>query len=158
MLCFASPQPSVSRLALLHMSKFGSVTEADQGLFFLGYSQSCRSSITINIRTLSSPQRKPYTRYQSLPISSQTSPSVCVCVCVCEVSHSVVSDSLGSHGLQPTRLLCPWNSPGKNTGVGSHALLQGILPTQGSNLDLLHCRQVLYRLSHRGSLLPLGNS
>ena len=82
MLCFASPQPSVSRLALLHMSKFGSVTEADQGLFFLGYSQSCRSSITINIRTLSSPQRKPYTRYQSLPISSQTSPSVCVCVCV----------------------------------------------------------------------------
>ena len=158
MLCFASPQPSVSRLALLHMSKFGSVTEADQGLFFLGYSQSCRSSITINIRTLSSPQRKPYTRYQSLPISSQTSPSVCGCVCVCEVSHSVVSDSLGSHGLQPTRLLCPWNSPGKNTGVGSHALLQGILPTQGSNLDLLHCRQVLYRLSHRGSLLPLGNS
>ena len=156
MLCFASPQPSVSRLALLHMSKFGSVTEADQGLFFLGYSQSCRSSITINIRTLSSPQRKPYTRYQSLPISSQTSPSVCVCVC--EVSHSVVSDSLGSHGLQPTRLLCPWNSPGKNTGEGSHALLQGILPTQGSNLDLLHCRQVLYRLSHRGSLLQLGNS
>ena len=36
-----------------------------------------------------------------------------------------------------TRLLCPWNSPGKNTGVGYHALLQGIFPTQGSNLSLL---------------------
>ena len=43
-------------------------------------------------------------------------------------------------------LLCPWDSPGKNTGVGCHALLQGIFPTQGSNLRLLwllHCRQIL---------------
>ena len=37
-----------------------------------------------------------------------------------------------------TRLLCPWDSPGKNTGVGSHSLLQGIFPTQGSNPSLLH--------------------
>ena len=36
------------------------------------------------------------------------------------------------------RLLCPWTSPGKNTGVGCHALLQGIFPTQGLNLRLLH--------------------
>ena len=42
------------------------------------------------------------------------------------------------HGLQPTRLLCPWDSPGKNTGVGCHALLQGIFQTQGSNPCLLH--------------------
>ena len=41
-------------------------------------------------------------------------------------------------------------SPGKNTGVGSHSLLQGIFPTQGSNLCLLHCRQILYRLSYEG--------
>ena len=41
------------------------------------------------------------------------------------------------HGLQPVRLLCPWDSPGKNTEVGCHALLQGIFPTQGSNLCLL---------------------
>ena len=47
---------------------------------------------------------------------------VCVCVCVC-VSCSAVSDSLWPHGLQPTGLFCPWNSPGKNTGVGSHSLL-----------------------------------
>ena len=137
-----------------------------------------------------------------------------------------MSDSLQHHGLQPARLLCPWNSPGKNTGlgclfllqeifwmqgmnlgllhrrwiftnwatilvlgtivlclvsrvqlcdpmdysqsgssdhgdspgkntgVGCHALLQGIFPTQGLNLGLLNCRQILYCLSHQGS--PLG--
>ena len=51
------------------------------------------------------------------------------------------------HGLQPARLLCPCDSPGKNTRVGCHALLQGILPTQGSNLSLLQLlyeRQILY--------------
>ena len=67
------------------------------------------------------------------------------------VSHSVVSDSLRPHGLQPTRLLCPWNSPVKNTGVSSHSLLQGIFPIQGSNLRLPHCRQILYCLSCQGS-------
>ena len=44
------------------------------------------------------------------------------------------------------------NSPGKNTGVGRHALLPGIFPTQGSNPGLLHCRRILYCLSHQGSL------
>ena len=46
--------------------------------------------------------------------------------------------------------LCSWDSPGKNTGVGCHSLLQGIFLTQGSN-PVLHCRQILYRLSHQGS-------
>ena len=54
------------------------------------------------------------------------SPSVCMLSC------SVVSDSLGPHGLQPTRLLCPWNFPGKNTGAGYH-FVQGIFPTQELN-------------------------
>ena len=44
------------------------------------------------------------------------------------------------------------NSPGKKTGVGGHALLQGIFPTQGSNPGLPHCRWILYCLSHQGSL------
>ena len=57
-------------------------------------------------------------------------------VCVCHIA-SVVSNSLQPHGLQLTRLLCPWDFPGKNTGVGCHALLQGIFPTQGSNPHLL---------------------
>ena len=43
------------------------------------------------------------------------------------------------------------DSPGKNTGVGCHALLLGIFPTQGSNPGLLHCRWILYCLSHQGS-------
>ena len=50
---------------------------------------------------------------------------------------SVVSDSARRYGLQPARLLCPRDSPGKTTGAGCHALLQGIIPTQGSNLCLL---------------------
>ena len=49
------------------------------------------------------------------------------------------------------RQLCSWDSPGKNTEVGSHFLLQGIFPTEGSNPGLPHCRQILYCLSHRGS-------
>ena len=55
------------------------------------------------------------------------------------------------HGLYPARLLCPWDFPGKNTGVGCHFLLQGIFLTQGSNLGLLPCRQIVYHLSHQGS-------
>ena len=66
------------------------------------------------------------------------------------VSHSVVSYSLRPNGSQPTRLLCPWNSPGKNTGVGWYSLLQGIFLIQGSNLGLLHWRQIFYHLSHQG--------
>ena len=66
-------------------------------------------------------------------------------------SRSVVSDSLRPHGLQPARLLCPWHSPGQNTGVSSRSLLQGIFSTQGSNPGILHCRQILNHLSHQGS-------
>ena len=54
-----------------------------------------------------------------------------------------------------TRFLRPWGSPGKNTGVGSHSLLQGIFPTQGLNSSLLHYRQILYCLSHQGSPITL---
>ena len=59
-------------------------------------------------------------------------------------SHSVVSNSLRPHGLYS-----PWNSPCQNTGVGSLSLLQGIFLTQESNRGLLHCRWILYQLSHR---------
>ena len=51
--------------------------------------------------------------------------------------HAQLCDSLGPHGLQAPRFLCPWNSPSKNTGVGCHFLLQGIFPIQGLNLSLL---------------------
>ena len=65
--------------------------------------------------------------------------------------HSVVSDSLQPHGLQYARLLCPWNSPGKNTRVSCCSLLQEIFPIQGSNPCLLHFWQILSCLSQQGS-------
>ena len=70
-------------------------------------------------------------------------------LCVC-VSRSAVSDSAtpwtGAH-----QASLSMNSPGKNTGVGSHSLRQGILSTQESNLHLLYHRQILYHLSHQGN-------
>ena len=63
-----------------------------------------------------------------------------------KVSCSVMSDSVPPHGLYS-----PWNSPGQNTGGGSHSLLQGIFPVQGLNPGLPHCRQILYQLSHKRS-------
>ena len=74
-------------------------------------------------------------------------------VSVCSVALAM-SDSLWPREPQPTRLLCPWDFPSKNTGMGFHALLQGIFLTQGLNprlLHLLHCRQILDNLSHQGS-------
>ena len=67
-------------------------------------------------------------------------------------SCSVKSNSLQSHGLQPARLLCSWDFPGKKTGVGCHFLLQRIFPMQGLNPHILHCRQICYCLSYQGSL------
>ena len=77
---------------------------------------------------------------------------------MCSVT-SVVSDSLWPYGLLPARLLCLWDSPGKNTGGGCHALLQGIFSTQRQNPHLLHSRRILYSLSVLGSPernLPVG--
>ena len=64
-----------------------------------------------------------------------------------------MSSSLQLHGLLSTRLPSPQNSPGKNTGVSSPSLLQEIFLTQGLNLSLLRCRQILYHLSHQGTSL-----
>ena len=70
---------------------------------------------------------------------------------------SVVNNSVRPHGQWPTRLLCPLDFPGKNTGVGYHFLLQGIFPTQGLTLHLL-C--LLHWHQQEGSLplAPLGKS
>ena len=68
-------------------------------------------------------------------------------------SHYVMSNSFVTHGLEPSRLLCQWDSPGKNTGVGCYFLLQGIFPTQGSNLHLLHQQADSLPLSHRRPLI-----
>ena len=70
-----------------------------------------------------------------------------VCVLVAQ-SCPALCDSMD---YQPARLLCPQNSPGKNTGVGYHFLLQRIFTTQGLNPGLLHCRQILYHLRQQES-------
>ena len=66
-------------------------------------------------------------------------------MCVC-VNHLIVSDPLWPHGLWPTSLLCPWNSPGKNTGVDCYFLLLGIFLTQGLNPGLQDCTEWLHFL------------
>ena len=76
------------------------------------------------------------------------------CMSGCMLSYSVVSNPLRPHGLQPARLLCPWDFPGKNIGVSCCFSLHEIVPTQGSNLGLLHCKQILYNLSRQGNEPP----
>ena len=71
--------------------------------------------------------------------------------CCAVLSHLVLSNSLQPHALLPVRLLWPWNSPGKNTGVVCHALLWGIFPTLVSKPGLSYCKWILYCLSHQGS-------
>ena len=56
-----------------------------------------------------------------------------------------------SNPLQPHGLYSSWNSPGQNNRMGILSLLQGIFPTQESNPSVLHCRQILYQLSHKRS-------
>ena len=79
-------------------------------------------------------------------LSDFTSLSRCCHHVLCLVTQS-------SSTLCAPRLLWLWGFPGKSAGVGCHFLLQGIFPTQGSNLRLLHCRQMLYHPSHQGSPL-----
>ena len=66
------------------------------------------------------------------------------------VSCSVKSNSLQHCGLQSSRLLGPWTSPGKNIGVDHHSFLQGIFLAQETNSGFLPCRRILYHLSHLG--------
>ena len=76
----------------------------------------------------------------------------------CMLSRLVKSYSLWPYGLEPTRLLCPWDCPGKNTEACCHAFLQGIFLTQGSNpclLRLLHWQVDSLPLSHPGSPKPM---
>ena len=64
-----------------------------------------------------------------------------------------MSNSLWPCGLQLARFLCPWDFPGKNTGLCCHFLLQGIFPIHGLNLGLLHCWQMLYQVNRQGRAL-----
>ena len=83
------------------------------------------------------------------PPQSARYPILCVCVCV--LSHPVMSNSLDPMDCSLPGSSVHGDSPGKNTGMGFLARLQGIFPTQGSNPGLLQCRRILYQLSHKGS-------
>ena len=72
-----------------------------------------------------------------------------MCVVCPVLSCSVVSYSLWPHGCSLPGSSVHGDSPGKNTEVDCHALLQGIFPIQGWNLGLPHCRKILYRLRHQ---------
>ena len=73
-----------------------------------------------------------------------------------EIVHcSVMSNSLWPPWTIACQALSPWDFPGKNTGMGCHFLLQGIFLTQGLNLGLLHCRQILYRLNHQVTVIRI---
>ena len=73
----------------------------------------------------------------------------CMCVCACMLR--CFSCIWLIETLWTARLLCPWDSLGQNTGLACYSLLQGIFLTQGSNLGLPHCRQILYHVSHQRS-------
>ena len=87
----------------------------------------------------------PLRALQRHPQASPGSP-IGIFILLLSESRSVLSNSWRPHGL-----CSPWNSPGRNTGVGSLSLLQGIFPAQGLNPGLLHCLWILYQLSHQGS-------
>ena len=114
----------------------GSLGEKSQGKKYLSNNQCLNVPSRDNFQILS---RETYSKH----------------VCVSCIAGS---DSFQPHGLRPTRLLCPWDSPGKNIGVHCHFLLQGFFPTQGSNPGLPHYRQILYRLTHQGSpIISIGH-
>ena len=73
----------------------------------------------------------------------------CAVLCLVAQSCSTLCDPMDCS--QPGSSLYG-DSSGKNTGVDCHIFLQGLIPTQGSNLSLPHCRQIFYHLSHQGSL------
>ena len=84
-----------------------------------------------------------FLRTQAFEFEIETSTVLCLVAQLC----LTLSNPMGC---SPPGSSVHGDSPGNNTGVGCHALLQGVFLTQGSNLDLLHCRWILYHLSHQG--------
>ena len=78
---------------------------------------------------------QPHRRHKDRTPRAKLRSAAC-CAVLCQVA-SVVPNSLRPHGLWPARFLCPWDSPGENTGGVCHFLLQGIFLTRGLNLSLL---------------------
>ena len=101
-------------------------------LFQRGFAKDKKSSCKSTCNMLSKTVFFPHQRKKSVFLAKS-------CLNLCDPMNCNLPD------------FCSWNSPGRNTLVDFHSLLQGIFPTQGLNLGLLHCRQILYSLSHQGS-------
>ena len=115
------------------------------------YVQACQAPLAVGVSRQEHGSGLPCPPPAYLPWSRDRTQVSCISrwvLCVFAVT-SAVFDSLRPYGLEPTRLLCPSDSPGKNTGLSCHVLLQGIFPTQGLNCvfcdsgiagGLLYCR------------------
>ena len=112
-------------------------------VLYLFYRELCRTSCIVQGSLLSDlwwPKEK----------GEKKTVNICTCL------GAQLCPTLWPYGLSPARHICTWgfstrDSPGENTGVGCHTLLQGIVTTQGLNPGLHHCRRILYHLSHQGS-------
>ena len=101
------------------------------------------------IITKTLPSHKVIRCYWKIRADGLSQPRIATNLVKWSESHSVMFNSLQPHGLYS-----PWNSPGQNTGVGGHSLLQGNLPKPGIKPRfpwVLHYRWILYHLSHKGS-------
>ena len=102
------------------------------------------------LKHFSFPHKKSNTCYQSFPVIPSVFTVLCLvaqsCLTLCDPRDHSLSGS--AHG----------DSPGKNTGVGCHALPQGIFPTQGSNPGLPHCRWILYHLPGKPKNIGVGTN
>ena len=100
-------------------------------------------AVSCNVSLSAPPPKGSFLYHSFLDTLFSSLKNVCVpqrdtLLCMCARSLQLCPTLCDPHGLQPTKLLCPWDSPGKNTAVGCHALLQGFFPTQG--LDPQHAR------------------
>ena len=108
------------------------LNQGQERFSYLLFPLSCHFSTKFAIPLLRSrPSFKGMEVWFTLSFDLSTSECTQVYACCESVSRSVVSDSLWLHELWPTSFLCPWNSPGMNTGVGCHSLLQGIFQPRG---------------------------
>ena len=126
-------------------------------MFFKYSNRGCQHHDELVLKHFSHSPKETYSHVgSSLPTTSH--PTLLLGWAV--LSRSVRSNSLWPYVLQPTRLICRWDFPEKNTGVGVHFLLRGIFPTQGLNFRsqrLLHWQVVSSLLSHLRSPLLISS-
>ena len=117
---------------------FCRLNRAHSGFNFFFMTQECLGwHGDATCQNLSSEPTNSHDRHTHLPsLTQQLAGAVAITSSRSLFNHSVLSEASRPHGLQPATILCSWDFPSKNTGVGCHFLLRGIFLTQGSNLHL----------------------